>query len=183
MRLTAVAGGATKMIGGEDSWRLLAAIVDASDDAIFSKTLDGIILSWNKAAEEMYGYRADEVIGKPISILLPPDRLDEVDNILEGLRRGDKVDHFETVRRAKGGQLLPVSLTIFPLRDAYGQIIGASTITCDITQTKMAEQALRTSGKLGHCGSDGGNGGARNQQSSGVRDQYPLFAGTKYYVG
>jgi PAS domain S-box-containing protein len=132
--------------------RLLAAIVESSEDAIFSQTLDGVVMSWNQAAEEMYGYRAEEIISKPISILLHPDRAKEVDNILERLRCGDKLDHFETVRRTKSGQLLPVSLTISPLRDSYGQIIGASTITRDIAQTKTAEQALRSSGKLAIAG-------------------------------
>jgi two-component system CheB/CheR fusion protein len=132
--------------------RLLAAIVESSEDAIFSQTLDGIIMFWNPAAEEVYGYRAEEIIGKPLSILLPPDRANEVDNILERLRRGDKVDHFETVRRTKSGLFLAVSLTISPLRDSYGQSIGASTITRDIAETKTAEQALRTSGKLAAAG-------------------------------
>jgi PAS domain S-box-containing protein len=86
--------------------QLLAAIVESSDDAIFSKTLDGTILSWNKAAEKMYGYRAEEVIGRPVSILLPADRPDEVHDILERLQRGEKVEHFETVRVAQGGHLL-----------------------------------------------------------------------------
>lgn len=154
LHLSAVPSGATKMVGVESDnvQRLLAAIVESSDDAIFSTTLDGTVMSWNKAAEEMYGYRAEEIIGKPISTLLPPDRLDQVDDLLERLRCGDKVDHFETVRRAKDGQLLPVSLTISPLRDSYSQIIGASTITRDVTQTKVAEQALRTSGKLAMAG-------------------------------
>ena len=153
LHLTPVAEAQPRMVADSDKLqRLLAAIVESSEDAIFSQTLDGIVMSWNPAAEEMYGYRTEEIIGKPISILLHPDRANEVDNILGRLRHGDKVDHFETVRRTKSGQLLPVSLTISPLRDSYGQIIGASTITRDIAETKTAEQALRSSGKLAAAG-------------------------------
>jgi len=128
--------------------QLLAAIVESSDDAIFSKTLDGTILSWNKAAEKMYGYRAEEVIGIPVPILLPADRPDEVHDILERLQRGEKVEHFETVRVAQGGHLLAVSLTMSPIRGSGGQIIGASTIARDISRSKLAEQPMRNSEKL-----------------------------------
>lgn len=132
--------------------QLLAAIVESSDDAIFSKRLNGTILSWNAAAEKMYGYPADEIIGRPVSILLPPDRPNEVDNILERLRRGEKVDHFETVRVAKDGHLLTVSLTISPIRDSSGRIIAASTIARDITRSKLAEQSMQNSEKLAVAG-------------------------------
>lgn len=153
LHLTPAAKAQPEMAADPDKLqRLLAAIVESSEDAIFSQTLDGIVMSWNQAAEGMYGYRAEEIIGQPLSILLHPDRANEVDNILERLRRGDKIDHFETVRRTKSGQLLAVSLTISPLRDSYGQIIGASTITRDIVETKTAEQALRNSGKLAAAG-------------------------------
>jgi PAS domain S-box-containing protein/CxxC-x17-CxxC domain-containing protein len=128
--------------------QLLAAIVESSDDAILTTTLDGTVLSWNKAAERMYGHRHEEIIGKPVSILLPTDRPDEVDDILERLRRGEKVDHFETVRVAKDGRLLSVSLTVSPIRDSEGRIIGASSIACDITHSKLAEQSMRKSEKL-----------------------------------
>ncbi|MCU1269401.1 MAG: multi-sensor signal transduction histidine kinase [Acidobacteriaceae bacterium] len=131
---------------------LLAAIVDDSDDAILSKGLNGTILTWNRAAERMYEYRADEVIGKNVSILLPPDRPHEVSEILQRLRQGEKIERFETTRRTKGGRMVNVSLTISPVRDAGGEIIAASTIARDITQTKMAEQALRTSEKLAVAG-------------------------------
>jgi len=127
---------------------LLASIVESSDDAIFSKTLDGTILSWNNAAERMYGYRAEEVIGKNVSILLPPDRPNEVQDILARLRRGERVDHFETVRAAKDGHLLTVSLTISPIPDSQGWIIRASTIARDITSAKLAEQVMRNSERL-----------------------------------
>ena len=127
---------------------LLASIVESSDDAIFSKTPDGTILSWNKAAERMYGYHAEEIIGKPVSILLPLTVPNEVHDILARLQRGEKVDHFETVRAAKDGHLLTVSLTISPIPDSNGWIIRASTIARDITKAKLAEQALRNSEKL-----------------------------------
>lgn len=131
---------------------LLAAIVEDSDDAIFSKTLDGTILTWNRAAEQMYGYRADEVIGKSVSMLLPPDRPNEVEEILERLRRGEQVRHYETTRQTKNGRVLNVSLTISPVRDGDGTIIGASTIARDITQTKLAEEAIRNSERLAVAG-------------------------------
>jgi PAS domain S-box-containing protein len=136
----------------EQVQRLLAAIVESSDDAIFSKTLEGIITSWNHAAEMMYGYHSDEVIGRPVTILLPPDRPDEIRNILVRLKRGEKIHHFETVRGAKDGHPLSVSLTISPIRDSAGRIVGASTIARNVTQTKMAEQALLTSEKLAVAG-------------------------------
>ncbi len=131
---------------------LLASIVQSSDDAIFSKSLDGTILSWNKAAEKMYGYRAEEVIGKSVSILLSPDRPDEVHEILERLQRGEKIEHFETVRVAKDGHLLTVSLTISLICNFEGRVIGASTIARDITRSKLAEQSLRNSEKLATAG-------------------------------
>src|ERR1700687_3982148 len=111
-----------------ETLQLLAAIVESSDDAIFSKTLDGSITTWNKAAERMYGYRAEEIIGRSVSLLQPSDRLGEVPDISERLKNGQKVDHFETMRVAKDGHLLTVSLTISPIRDAGGRIVGASTI-------------------------------------------------------
>jgi two-component system, chemotaxis family, CheB/CheR fusion protein len=131
---------------------LFAAIVEGSDDAIFSKTLNGIVTSWNRAAERMYGYKAEEMIGQPVSILLPPDRPNEVKQILERLRRGERLEHFETTRVAKDGRRLQVSLTISPVRGGKGDIVGASTIARDVTQTKMAEQALRNSEKLAVAG-------------------------------
>jgi PAS domain S-box-containing protein len=133
--------------------QLLASSVESSDKAIFSKTLDGTILSWNKAAERMYGYRSEEIVGKPISSLLPSDRPDEVHEILARLQRGQKVvDHFETMRVAKDGHSLTVSLTISPIRDSGGRIIGAFTITRDITRSKLAEQSMWNSEKLAVAG-------------------------------
>jgi PAS domain S-box-containing protein len=131
---------------------LLAAVVEDSDDAILSKMLDGTILTWNKAAERMYGYRPEEVIGKNVSMLLPPDRPAEVDEILERMQRGERLEHFETTRRTKSGRILNVSLTISPVRDSEGKIIAASSIARDITQTKMAEEAIRNSERLAVAG-------------------------------
>ena len=129
----------------EEERARLAAIVESSDDIIIGKTLDGIITSWNKAAERLYGYSAHEVVGQPISVLVPPERPDEIPGILERIRRGEKVDHFETVRVAKDGRRLDVSLTVSPIKDSEGNITGASAIARDITQNKLAEQALRES--------------------------------------
>jgi len=104
----------------------LAAIVESSDDAIVSKDLNGIITSWNRGAELLFGYTAEEVIGKPITILIPPDRIDEEPEIIECVRRGERVDHYDTVRRRKDGSLIDISLTVSPVRGADGRIIGAS---------------------------------------------------------
>jgi len=131
---------------------LLAAIVEDSDDAIFSKTIEGTILTWNKAAEEMYGYRPEEIIGQNIEILLPPNRPNEVNEILARLRRGERLKHFETTRKRKDGRFLNVSLTISPVRDPNGNVIAASTIARDITQVKQAEEALRDSEQLAVAG-------------------------------
>ncbi len=124
---------------------LLAAIVDSSDDAIISKSLDGVISSWNKGAERTFGYTADEAIGQHITLIIPPDRRQEEANILERLKRGERIDHFETVRVRKDGTLLDISLTISPVRDGAGRVIGASKVARDITEQKRAEQALRES--------------------------------------
>jgi PAS domain S-box-containing protein len=118
----------------------LAAIVESSDDAIISKGLDGNIRSWNRGAEAMFGYAAEEVIGRHITLLLPPDRLAEEDEIIGRLRRGERIDHLETVRRGKDGREIDVSLTISPVRDAEGRVVGASKIARDITDRKRAEQ-------------------------------------------
>jgi len=118
----------------------LAAIVESSEDAIVSKDLNGIITSWNASAERIFGYSADEVIGKPVTILIPPDHVDEEPRLLERIRRGERTDHYETIRRRKDGSLIPVSLTISPIRDASGQIIGASKIARDNTERKRAEE-------------------------------------------
>jgi PAS domain S-box-containing protein len=121
----------------------LAAIVESSDDAILSKNLDGIIQSCNSSAERIFGYSAAELVGRPITMLIPPDRRGEEMRILERLRRGERIDHYETVRIAKDGHPIHVSLTISPIRDASGAIVGASKIARDISERKQTEQALR----------------------------------------
>lgn len=124
---------------------LLAAIVDSSEDAIVSKSLDGIITSWNKSAQRMFGYTAEEVIGRSIMLIIPPERRDEEDTIISRMKQGKRIEHFETVRMRKDGTTIDVALTISPVRDANGRIIGASKIARDITQRKKAEEALRQS--------------------------------------
>src|SRR5579859_2947647 len=121
----------------------LAAIVESSDDAIISKDMNGIVQSWNRGAERIFGYRPEEIVGKHISMLAAPDRVDEIPNILEKLARGESVDHYETKRKTKDGRILTVSLTVSPIRDATGTIIGASKVARDITDRVAHEEALR----------------------------------------
>ena len=123
----------------------LAAIVRSSDDAIVAKTLDGIVLSWNAAAARMYGYSAEEIVGSPISRLIPSDHPDELSAILQRLARGEHLDHYETARVRKDGQRIDVSLTISPIRDASGHISGASIIARDTTERNRVEDATRKS--------------------------------------
>lgn len=125
----------------EEARLLLAAVVDSSDDAIISKTLNGIIRTWNEGARRIFGYSAEEVIGKPITILLPPDRIHEELDILKRLQRGERVNHFETIRVDKQGRLLDISVSISPVRDSRGQVIGASKIARDITERRRFERA------------------------------------------
>ncbi|MEI8375759.1 MAG: PAS domain S-box protein [Planctomycetota bacterium] len=127
----------------EETKSLLASIVECSCDAILSKTMDGIVLTWNAGAEELYGYRAEEIVGKSVSILASPDHSDELPQVLERIRRGERIDQYETVRMTKGGKLIPVSLTVSPITDARGRITGASTIARDITEQKRREEELR----------------------------------------
>ena len=121
----------------------LAAIIESSDDAIVSKTLEGVVTSWNNGAERIFGWTAPEVIGKPITIIIPQDRLQEEPQILKRIQSGERVDHFETVRKTKDGRLIDVSVTISPVRDQTGRIVGASKIARDITLQKRFEQELR----------------------------------------
>jgi PAS domain S-box-containing protein len=121
----------------------LAAIVESSEDAIISKTLDGGIVSWNKAAEHLYGYTAEEAVGRPLAMLVPPDHPDELPSLMERLRRGERVERFETIRMRKDGSRVDVSLTISPIRNAEGKVIGASKITRDITAVKRQQMRLR----------------------------------------
>jgi PAS domain S-box-containing protein len=127
---------------GESKEAMLAAIVQSSDDAIISKTLKGIITTWNYAAEKMYGYTEKEVIGKHISIIIPKNRLSEEDVIISKIKSGERIEHFETMRLAKNGREVPVSLTISPIKNANGQVIGASKIARDITKNKLDEDRL-----------------------------------------
>ena len=131
---------------------LLATIVEDSSDAILSKTLDGVITSWNHAAELMYGYTKEEAIGSPIAMLLPEDRKDEIQHLLHRLSMGERICNFETVRVAKDGSKLNVLLTISPVRDSRKHVVGASTIARDITARKLSEQALQRTEKLALVG-------------------------------
>ncbi len=121
----------------------MAAIVASSDDAIIGKDLDGIVSSWNPGAEGLFGYTAAEMIGQPITRLIPPERQAEEVHILDRIRRGERVEPFDTQRRTKDGRLIDVSVTASPIRDPDGRIIGASKVARDISQRKRTEEALR----------------------------------------
>ena len=123
----------------EQTSRLLASIIENSDDAIISKDLNGIVSSWNQGAELLFGYIAEEMIGKPIMTLYPPDHHDEELSILERIRRGERVHHYETVRQRKDGTLIDVSLTISPVKDGFGRVVGASKIARDVTERRAAQ--------------------------------------------
>jgi PAS domain S-box-containing protein len=123
----------------------LAAIIESSDDAIVSKDLNGRIMTWNAGAERLFGYREQEVIGRPITLIIPHSHLNEETMILQRIRNGERIDHYETVRQRKDGSLLDISLTVSPLRDGFGNIVGASKIARDISQRKVIEGALRQS--------------------------------------
>ena len=129
----------------EEAQARLAAIVASSDDAIVSKDVNGVITSWNSGAERLFGYRAQEAVGQPITLLIPPERLEEERGILERIRRGEVVSHFDTIRRRKDGTLFDVSVTVSPIRDSEGTVVGASKIARDITQRKWVETAVRDS--------------------------------------
>jgi len=123
----------------------LASIIESSDDAIIGKTLDSVITSWNTAAEHMFGYSASEAVGKQVYLIIPTDRHSEELDILARLRRGERIEHYETVRRKKDGSMVDVSLTVSPIRNEKGKIVGASKIARDITETKKAQADLKTS--------------------------------------
>ena len=128
----------------EEAHSRLAAIVASSDDAIVSKSLDGVIRTWNRGAERIFGYTAKEAVGRHITLIIPEERRAEEDMVLGKVRRGETVDHFETVRRAKDGRLIDISLTVSPIRDARGQVIGASKIARDISERKRMDAELET---------------------------------------
>jgi two-component system CheB/CheR fusion protein len=130
----------------------LSAIVESSDDAIIGKNLDGIITSWNRGAQRLYGYTVEEAVGKHISLIAPPERADDISEIMARVRRGEKIDHYETLRATKDGKVLNISLTISPIRNEEGQLVGASAIGRDVTEVRRAEAALRLSERLASVG-------------------------------
>jgi two-component system CheB/CheR fusion protein len=132
--------------------RRLAAIVESSDEAIIAKTLNGVITSWNHGAQRLYGYSEEEVMGRQVSILAPPDRPDELPDILKRLRKGESIEPFETLRKGKDGTVIPVLLKVSPIKDVKGEIVGASSFAHDMTERKRVEQALLRSEKLAATG-------------------------------
>ena len=124
----------------EEALQRLAAIIESSDDAILSKDLNGVITSWNRSAERLFGYAAEEAVGKKAAFLIPPDRHDEEPKILERIRRGERIDQYETIRRRKDGRRVHISLTVSPIRDRRGAIIGAAKIARDVTERKRAQE-------------------------------------------
>ncbi len=154
---------------GSASPQLLASIVESSDDAIFSKTLDGIITSWNKAAERIYGYQADEIFGQPVSLLVPPDRVDEMTGILARIRNGERVDHYETTQRTKDGAAITISLTVSPIHDSAGHIVGASAIARDITEQQRIQDQADSAAQSAQDQADSAARSARNQADSAER--------------
>jgi PAS domain S-box-containing protein len=141
--LGAFAASAYQALSSLNKVHAASAVIESSHDAIITKNLDGIITSWNAGAEHMFGYKPEEVIGKSVTILIPPDNENEEPAILERLRRGERVDHYETVRVRKDGAPLDISLTISPVKDATGKIVGASKIARDITARKQAEAQIK----------------------------------------
>jgi len=143
--VTKISRDITERKHSEEAVQLSSAIVDSSNDAIISKDLNGRIKSWNKSAERLFGYTSEEAIGQPITMLIPTDRLDEEIAILARLRRGERVDHFVTIRRRKDGSLVDISLTVSPVKDLQGKVVGASKIARDITGRKSAEATMSAS--------------------------------------
>jgi PAS domain S-box-containing protein len=136
----------------EEAALRLAAIVESSDDAIASKDMNGTITSWNRSAEKLFGYRAEEVIGKPVTLIIPPELHHDEYTILSKIRRGERIDHFETIRLHKNGERIEVSLTISPIKDENGKVIGAAKIVRNITENNKIERALQTTEKLAAAG-------------------------------
>jgi len=142
----------TEQKDADEARSRLAAIVDSSDDAIASKDLNGIVTSWNASAERIFGYKAEEIIGKPITTVIPPELHQDEPVILSKIRRGERIEHFETVRVRKNGERIQVSLTISPVKDESGRVIGAAKIVRDITENKKIEDALRLNERLASVG-------------------------------
>lgn len=138
-----LAADVTARKAAEEEVARLAAIIESSEDAIVGKTLDGLITSWNKGAEKLYGYSAEEVLGRPVSLLVPPERSDELPGIYERIKRGEHVEHFETIRMKKDGTRINISLSVSPIKNSENTVIGASAITRDITKHKMADEELK----------------------------------------
>lgn len=134
--------GIDPTLAQDEALIMLASIVESSDDAIISKDLDGVIRSWNRAAERIFGYTSEEAVGRPITLIIPDELLAEEQQILQKLRRGERIDHFETVRVSKSGRRLDISLTISPMRDPTGRVIGVSKVARDITEFKRTQDAL-----------------------------------------
>jgi PAS domain S-box-containing protein len=133
----------TALRESEQRLRWIASVVETSDDAIVSKNLDGIISSWNKGAERLFNYTPDEAIGQPITMIIPQDRLDEERDILTRIRRGERIDHYETIRQRKDGSLINISLTVSPVKNSEGKIVGASKIARNITEQKRNQEHIR----------------------------------------
>jgi PAS domain S-box-containing protein len=152
LRMTGVNIDITSRKEAEQGQRRLAAIVESSDDAIVGKNLSGIVTTWNPAAERMFGYLAMEMIGRPITTIIPPELHDGERKILETIERGERIERRETVRVTRSGERMDVSLTVSPVRDEAGRVIGAASIARDITQEKKTEQALRTTERLASVG-------------------------------
>jgi PAS domain S-box-containing protein len=135
----------TRPAGGRESLAAqhYRAIIESSDDAILSKDLEGLILSWNQGAERLFGFTSEEAVGRPVTIIIPVDRMDEEPTILEKIHRGERIEHFETVRQRKDGSFVDISLTISPIRNSRGKIVGASKIARDITELKKAREQQR----------------------------------------
>ena len=155
--------------GGSASSRLLASIVESSDDAIFSTTLDGIVTSWNKAAERIYGYQAAEMVGRPASLLVPRDRASETAKIVERIRNGERVDHHETRQRRKDGTAVTISLAVSPVHDSAGHIVGASAIARDITEQRRMQDRADSAAQSARNRSDSAAQSARDQADSTER--------------
>src|SRR3954465_16050681 len=136
----------------DDAALRVAAIVESSDDAIVGKDLNGVVTNWNKAAERIFGYTADEMIGRSITTIIPPELQGDEPGILAQIQAGERIEHFETVRVTKDGRRLDVSLTVSPIKDGNGKIVGAAKIARDITQQRKLEDALRTTERLASVG-------------------------------